>query len=245
MIVRKGDVFLYKITASAKAILNSMQGFIGCKDSNLNYVYVNQAFIDVIGLIKCDDILGKNDFDIPAETSLFAELFQERDKRIMCTGNIIKSLEINPRSKEIYLVTKSPLLNKNNRSIGVILQGVSIINRPIFEMTDSLLQLSADDGINCPMQQTSSLLSTPINIVNLSKRQSEVLFYSLLGKTVKQIAKFLTLSPRTIDEHLEQLRIKFKVENKHKLIEKAILEGYLNNIPGHLLHSRLSVELHN
>jgi DNA-binding CsgD family transcriptional regulator len=87
------------------------------------------------------------------------------------------------------------------------------------------------------------MLSTKFSGLQLTDRQSEVLFYLLRGKTVKQIALLLKISPRTVDEHLEQLRYKFNASNKNELIDKAISAGFLNTIPERLFRTQLSIEL--
>lgn len=70
-----------------------------------------------------------------------------------------------------------------------------------------------------------------IENLTFTVRQSEVLFYILRGKTVKQIARILEISPRTVDEYLAQLRIKFSVQTKHQLIDKAITSGFFHMQP--------------
>jgi len=65
-----------------------------------------------------------------------------------------------------------------------------------------------------------------ISDIQLTKRQSEVLFYLLKGKAIKQIARILKISNRTADGYLEQLRVKFAVHTKQELIIKAIRGGF-------------------
>lgn len=76
--------------------------------------------------------------------------------------------------------------------------------------------------------------------ISLTDRQLQVLFFLLRGKTIKQIAKILELSHRTVDDYLEQLRIKFSAQNKYELINKAISYGFLNTVPESLFRLRLA-----
>jgi DNA-binding CsgD family transcriptional regulator len=66
---------------------------------------------------------------------------------------------------------------------------------------------------------------------NLSDRQLECLFLLMRGKTSKQIAAILELSPRTIETHIEDIKEKFNCQSKSELIEKAINEGFMHVIP--------------
>ncbi|WP_347571405.1 helix-turn-helix transcriptional regulator [Legionella sp.] len=68
----------------------------------------------------------------------------------------------------------------------------------------------------------------------------ECLFYLLRGKTNKEVAKQLHLSPRTIEQYVEQLKNKFVCDKKSELIEFAVNKGYMNIIPSSLLNLRLS-----
>lgn len=48
----------------------------------------------------------------------------------------------------------------------------------------------------------------------VTKRESEVLYWISYGKTSWEISQILTLSPRTVNKHLEQIYKKLGVENK-------------------------------
>jgi DNA-binding response OmpR family regulator/DNA-binding CsgD family transcriptional regulator len=50
--------------------------------------------------------------------------------------------------------------------------------------------------------------------LNITKRESEVLFWVSFGKTNWEIAQILTMSPRTVNKHLEQLFKKIGVDNR-------------------------------
>lgn len=56
----------------------------------------------------------------------------------------------------------------------------------------------------------------------LSVRQRQILYYVILGKYSKEIAKILGLSYRTIQHYVENIKIKMNVDSRSELIEKAI-----------------------
>lgn len=60
----------------------------------------------------------------------------------------------------------------------------------------------------------------------LTHRQAECAFYLLQGKTAKQIAKILTISPRTVEEMLGNIKGKFGINNRPDLFE-VLLDGKL------------------
>jgi DNA-binding NarL/FixJ family response regulator len=69
-----------------------------------------------------------------------------------------------------------------------------------------LLRLSKEAGTALPPEFTSEL--------GLTTREAEVLAWLSKGKTNRDIAQILGLSPRTVDKHLEQIYAKLGVENR-------------------------------
>jgi DNA-binding CsgD family transcriptional regulator len=69
-----------------------------------------------------------------------------------------------------------------------------------------LLRLAKDSSANLPAEFSSEL--------GLTTREGEVLSWLSKGKTNRDIAQILGLSPRTVDKHLEQIYAKLGVENR-------------------------------
>jgi len=69
-----------------------------------------------------------------------------------------------------------------------------------------LLRLAKDAGAGLPAEFSSEL--------GLTLREGEVLAWLSKGKTNRDIAQILGLSPRTVDKHLEQIYAKLGVENR-------------------------------
>lgn len=58
--------------------------------------------------------------------------------------------------------------------------------------------------------------------ISLSKREVECLYFTLYGKTAKQIAHYLGISHWTVEEYLKELKYKLKAKSKSELINKTI-----------------------
>jgi DNA-binding CsgD family transcriptional regulator len=69
-----------------------------------------------------------------------------------------------------------------------------------------LLRLAKDSRADMPAEFSSEL--------GLTTREGEVLSWLSKGKTNRDIAQILGLSPRTVDKHLEQIYAKLGVENR-------------------------------
>jgi len=57
---------------------------------------------------------------------------------------------------------------------------------------------------------------------NITNRESDVFFWLAKGKTNREIAMILEMSPRTVNKHLEQLFKKLDVDNRTSAASKAI-----------------------
>lgn len=75
-----------------------------------------------------------------------------------------------------------------------------------FGTNEFLLRLAKDSSTETPAEFSSEL--------GLTTREGEVLSWLAKGKTNRDIAQILGLSPRTIDKHLEQIYSKLGVENR-------------------------------
>lgn len=93
-------------------------------------------------------------------------------------------------------------------------QGASLPDNPQLRLyymgetapNEFLLRLSRESGTALPPEFTSEL--------GLTTREGEVLAWLSKGKTNRDIAQILGLSPRTVDKHLEQIYAKLGVENR-------------------------------
>ncbi len=84
-----------------------------------------------------------------------------------------------------------------------------------------LLRLAKDSSADTPLEFSSEL--------GLTTREGEVLSWLSKGKTNRDIAQILGLSPRTVDKHLEQIYAKLGVENRTAAAAIATSTGRKNS----------------
>jgi len=65
------------------------------------------------------------------------------------------------------------------------------------------------------------------NMFKLTKRESEVLYWAIMGKTNKHIAEILGCGPRTVNKHMEHVLIKLGVETRTAAASLAINKLHL------------------
>lgn len=77
--------------------------------------------------------------------------------------------------------------------------------------------LSSDEQILVLLKEEkseSSQIQALRELFNLTKRESEVLYWATLGKTDKIIGEILGTSPRTVNKHMEHVLVKLDVESR-------------------------------
>jgi DNA-binding CsgD family transcriptional regulator len=57
------------------------------------------------------------------------------------------------------------------------------------------------------------------------------LFFILRGRSAKQIGEIMSLSKRTIESYIENIKSKFGCNTKADLLLLAMTNGYMGNIP--------------
>lgn len=64
-------------------------------------------------------------------------------------------------------------------------------------------------------------------MIQLTHRESEVLYLVSLGLSAKEAALKLAISPCTVERHVENVRLKTRTRNRAHLIAHVIREGLL------------------
>ena len=63
----------------------------------------------------------------------------------------------------------------------------------------------------------------------LTRREREILALVASGLSAKQIGLRLTIAPRTVDRHIDHLKMKMRAKNRAHMIALAIFEGLIRN----------------
>ncbi len=69
-----------------------------------------------------------------------------------------------------------------------------------------------------------SLANTPI----LTHREIEILEYVTQGLSAKEVARCIDISPRTVDRHIENVRLKLHAKNRTHMVVRAVKAGLLS-----------------
>lgn len=228
-------------------IFDQMPDCWGCKDENSVFIYGNEAYGKLVGLKNPLDIIGRTAFDLPCEAAACAPLFQAQDQEVIASAKPLKILDVHPFSGgewRVHIFTKMPLLDEEKNIAGTIFYGRDITSTSNLELGSLLGRMYVSGKTSELVNQGSYLLSNPgREMIQLTRRESEVLFFLLRSKTVKTISSILDLSSRTVEHYLASLKVKFSAANKYELVDRAIELGYHNYIPQSLFSQQLSIAL--
>jgi len=234
----------YKISKELRDSIDGLAGPAFCKDENSVYQYLNPNLGRIYGVRHHLDFVGGTDFDIPCDVAACAEAFQEQDRLVMSSGKEFKILDIHPFADGqwgVYLGSKKPWLDENNKVIGTVFRGMDITNAYSMAFSTQLAKFTGHQQDSYTLTQDGGAITA--GAVSLSPRESEVLFLILRGKTAKLAATVLGLSYRTVQQYIDSLKEKFHVESKIELIDAAMAQGYMSQIPLSIFSKQLSVVL--
>ncbi len=202
------------------------------KDRSRRYLFANKEMREAVAVVSLEHIIGYSNDELSSsvvEDSL--ALFDSQDDFVLREKkktDILSVFTYSGGEKKIFLGGKAPYLDETGDCIGVISQSTRINQGHLFSLghvlfSDSLRFFSKSS-------LTFNISETPRQH-NFSPRESECLFFILRGKTMKEIGRYLNISAKTVDYHLQQLKSKFDCHTRSQLIEKALVNGLLFFIP--------------
>lgn len=180
-------------------------GFMGWKDTHLKYLGCNDNLATILALDNPEQIIGLSDRDL-IDCTDESLLCHYRNDLLALSGQSVQYVHrsTSPYDGNSFNVLKKPLLNKQQKVMGVI------------------FHCSPLSAVSRPPTLTSA------NKYKLSVREMECFYHFLKGKTLKEIAAILNLSKRTIESYYENIKSKFGCDTKTELIIEAVRQGYLS-----------------
>ena len=104
------------------------------------------------------------------------------------------------------------------------------LNKTIAAMQDNFVDISAikkqnfyANALQLPLEPASDNKKQCIETLKLTPREKDCLQLAMLGQTAKQIAKNLTISPRTVETHLENIRHRYQLKSKQEFQQQFYL----------------------
>lgn len=177
-------------------------------------IKINVTGADLNGYISAHDAINKKWYTT-YKKNMFASLMHDQED-VLKNNKFIITEDTTVRrdeSKINALTIKMPWYNEENKIIGVFGCSIPIDNHSIVQKLKMINQLAF---LNMP-----NPISEMPTLATLSKRQLECLKHLVRGKTAREIAAALSLSTRTIEHYLDDIKLQLHVSSKSELIDKV------------------------
>jgi len=175
--------------------------------ANARIAYGSRVAIDATGrFLLATDRKGKFLWCTPKAKQLLAELFPAHsDQGASLPAAVVDQL-LNLRQEGPKMPARS-LLEFGGRRLEISVLSPIGPDELLFRLTE--VNGEGDEQL---LQQSLSLTT----------RESEVLLWISRGKSNREIGEILSISPRTVNKHLEQIFVKLGVENRASAAARAV-----------------------
>ena len=223
------------LAPNVQHLINQIPGTVGIKTPDSVFLAGNAEFAKTCALKHPEDFAGISPYDL-CHTSEEAQQFIEEDQLVTTTRETLSNIGLEKsRDGEYRLIigNKKPYYNEKNELIGVLGHGTILEKQLILPFLKLLNTSKPISSITNKRFRHVEQYNT--SNIKLTKRESEILFFLMHGKSTKELASMLNISTRTIESHIANLKDKFQCRLKSGLIEASIDAGLYQIIPTHLL----------
>lgn len=216
-----------------------IDGFLGAtigsaywKDKAGKYLSANEHFIRQAGFTSQQELQGMSHQD--QVWNEVASTMIVNDNKVVNqqqTSLFIEHCKIIDPHNSSHLINvdcisyKSPLLNRLGKIIGVF--GLSYTINTALDQVQLFKELNLIAGEEAATKIKKLLAPKHPGISQLSHRELTCFKGVIQGMTIKQIAKSLSLSPRTIEQYVEGVKNKLGCHSRSELVEKAFELGLI------------------
>jgi DNA-binding CsgD family transcriptional regulator len=197
-------------------LLRSLPCAVFSKDIAGFCLTANKYQAEMAGLLNEKEMIGKSDNDMP--WCAVADTIRKADAYVITENKTIVLEEHGTMAhgkKEAFLVTKSPFKDQDGNLIGIVGTAVNVTQQRktllSFDHTTSFMRMN---------QESSKIY--------LSKKEIECVNWMIKGKSASEIAMILAISTRTVESHMNNIKIKLNCYKQFQL-------GYLIGKYGYLL----------
>ena len=218
-------------------LIDSIPGYFLWKDCDSNYIGCNQAFSRVAGFKNPASIQGQIDSNLPWQE--YSQNIRDMDQLVLvgeeCT--YVETTKLTDQSEWIFYTRKKPLYNAQGKISGLSALCQIITHPKLIKKTHCINKQDIYHFGFVPKQYQIKTIFT-----GFTERETCCLFYLIRGNTFKEIARKLNISNRTVETHIENIKLKMNCTSRSSLIEKCIDLGFIHIIPTSIyqdLHSCL------
>ena len=211
-------------------MLAQMPGIFHINNINSELVLANKIMVKMAGFQNLALAQGKSYEKMQCPAAESSETFLEQDRMMLKSGvekKWVANFEYAKNKWYVACGSKQPIQNEEGEIIGFVSHWYDLTHDAIVDLSRYLFV--SDHTFY--QQQFSYAISDQFDSCDLTGRQQQCIFYLLRGKSSKQIGLILSISSKTVETYVDQLKTKFDCCSKSQLIEKCIDLGMMNFIP--------------
>ncbi len=201
--------------------------YIKSVEEKYAYIYGNYNFRAISGTYKHKNLIQRTDEDMPWGD--FTNDYRQHDNDTL-SGLQYLQLDITKTGdgELTAIISRKFPLYASTGKINAIIGFTSNANHSFITMTNELLYYDKKPlRVGCYLHDH---INTHPHLL-LTPRESQCLFYVLRGRTSKEIAYELHVSPKTVDFHIENIKNKWNCHSRSDIFDKAYEYKCFNVIP--------------
>lgn len=196
------------------------------------YCYATDQSMTQAGYNNVDCFLGTTVFDLKTPVVEIAGQVDMINREIIAIQSPIIIFDICEYTNglESMLTVKSPHY-VNGDLVGVATYGYLLDKKVLSDYIISLYLSSQRLNIQKKFSGICYRVVEYYSDFDLTNQESKILFLLGHGKSRKNISEMMSISPRTTEFHIENIKNKFNLKNKEQVIEFFIYSKLINQIP--------------
>lgn len=219
-----------------KQFIEQLNCFVDIVDQKNQIVLCNEQHAKLYGFNTAEEITSKRltARELKCAISEISETLHNENKYIIENKQskyYISNVNLSDKKLHLLYGSKNPIIDSAGEVIGINMFFSYMMHNPLINLTHAIAQSTKHFTDAKNANQFSFAVVNNLESLNITPRQMETLFYLLRGKSGNEIAAILKRSPRTIEKHIEALKLVFNCSKKSELIEKTLDSGCLNYIP--------------
>jgi len=217
-----------------------LPGFLAVVNLDSRCIAINQSAAQAFGYSSIEGALGITPKEMRCKAVESADAFIEQNEQILQYETPLTLIDIHTYAKDEkkFLLSNKKPFYLQEKLAGVIGHAAELTSAKLQQICERLIE--TDKYFYPTSCKNRSYQINHYSHTSLTSREQDCLSYLVRGKTMKQMAHLMRISPRTVESHLINIKEKLHCKTKSDLIEVGILQGYLNLIPESLLKNNMS-----
>jgi DNA-binding CsgD family transcriptional regulator len=208
------------------SLLSQLPGQFTIKDLENRFAFASDSAACLAGYKTGAQMQGLNCYDLKNPMVDYADKLTENNLKLMRQTKLKRFIYLCKDAggnTSTMLMSKKPILDSNSQVIGLY----STVEKLSAEC--SMIETVAHHGLS--IEKPFFEITNQYGHLDLSRREVECFFFLLRGRSNNDIAKRLTLSKRTVDTYIENIKNKLNCNSRTEIFDYAYARGYMYILP--------------